>query len=69
MGGLISAHPVATTALIIIGSLVLIIVLFYIIYKYVTRKKFKIENFGVDDNINDDLTLRTNNYARAVNAL
>ena len=69
MGGLISAHPVFTNAVMIIGGLVIITVLGYIIYKYVNRKKFKIKDFNVDDNINDELTLRSNNYARALNAL
>ena len=69
MGSLISAHPVVTTAVMIIGGLVIITVLGYIIYKNVNRKKFKIKDFKSDDNINDELTLRSNNYARALNAL
>lgn len=69
MGVLISAHPAVISAVMIIAGLVVITVLGYIIYKYVNRKKFKIKDFNVDDNINDELTLRSNNYARALNAL
>ena len=69
MGVLISAHPAVISAVMIIEGLVVITVLGYIIYKYVNRKKFKIKDFNVDDNINDELTLRSNNYARALNAL
>ena len=66
---MISAHPAVISAVMIIAGLVVITVLGYIIYKYVNRKKFKIKDFNVDDNINDELTLRSNNYARALNAL
>ena len=69
MGVLISAHPAVISAVMIIEGLVVITVLGYIIYKYVNRKKFKIKDFNVDGNINDELTLRSNNYARALNAL
>ena len=67
--GILLSFTVVNSALYIIPGFVIISVLGYIIYKYVNRKKFKIKDFNGDDNNNDDLTLRSNNYARALNSL
>lgn len=68
MGNLISAHPVATTLLVICGIIVLV-VLGYLIYKIVTRKKFDYDKFENDNNTNDELSTKTSTYAKIQNSI
>ena len=62
--GNIFTNPVV--CYVFIGILVLSI-LGYVIYYFSTRKKYRFDEYNSDDKTNEDLSLRSNNYAKALN--
>ena len=67
MGNLITSNPVATIA--IICGIIVLNVLGYLIYKIVKRKKFDYDAFEDDNNTNEELSTRTNSYAKIQNTI
>jgi len=65
----LSANPVAAAAIGIICGAVILYVLGYIIYKIVNRKKFDFDKFTNDNNTNEELSTRTNCYAKIQNTI
>lgn len=69
MGNYLSANPVATAVIGIICGVVILYVLGYIIYKIVNRKKFDFDKFTNDNDTNEELSTRTNCYAKIQNTI
>jgi hypothetical protein len=66
MGNLITSHPVAAIAFC---GIFVITILGFIYYKIVNRKKFDYDAFEDDNNTNEELSTRTNSYARIQNTI
>ena len=62
--GNIFTNPVV--CYVCIGILVLSI-LGFVIYYFATGKKYRYDDYNSDDNTNEDLSLRSNNYAKVLN--
>lgn len=69
MGNIVSAHPAASTVFFVICGIIILVALGFIIYKIVKRKKFDYDSFDNDNDTNEELSTRTNNYAKIQNTI